>query len=177
MSQLNFFFTDNEIKERLQYILSTGDYTIFVGRFFMTETPNQINNICDLNRFDSLTIWVNNEFCEPICTHKGQGVYSNDFLFDNYKDPIIELDNCKLTDKLITAGRLYFKSGWIANTELNQLHKKMANKLVRFFKKDLVSISSPFMISSEIEELIEKGFEIELGVGGKRINKEIKNAL
>ena len=177
MSQLNFFFTDYELRERLQSILSSGDYKIFIGRFFKTDIPKQVNNISDLNRFDSLTIWVNNEFCEPICTHKGQGVYNNDFLFDIYKDPIIELDNCKLTDKLMTAGRLYFKSGWIENAELNQLHKKLANKLIRFFKKDLVTISSPFMISSEIAEIIEKGFEIELGEGGKRINKENKNAL
>jgi hypothetical protein len=45
MSQLNFFFTDNELKERLQSILSSGDFTIFTGRFFQTETPDQINNI------------------------------------------------------------------------------------------------------------------------------------
>jgi len=135
MSQLNFLFTDHELKKRLQSILSSGDYTIFVGRFFKTETPNQIKNIEDLKCFDNLTIWINNAFCKPICIHKGQGVYCNDFLFDNHRDPIIELDNCKFSDKLITPGRLYFKSGWIENKELDQLHKKMANKLVRILKK------------------------------------------
>jgi len=33
------------------------------------------------------------------------------------------------------------------------------------------------MISCGVAELIEKGFEIELGEGGKRINKNNKNAL
>ena len=175
MSQLNFFFTDHELKERLQSFLSSGDYTIFSGRFFQTETPHQINNIEDLNCFDNLTIWVNNAFCKPICTHKGQGVYCNDFLFDNYRDPIIELDNCKFSDKLISPGRLFFKSGWIENKELVLLHKKMASKLVRVFKKHLVNFSSPFMVSSGITELMEKGFEVELGEGGKRINNNYKD--
>jgi hypothetical protein len=43
--------------------------------------------------------------------------------------------------------------------------------LVRFFKKDLANIYSPFMVLCGVAYLIENGFEIELGEGGKRIDK------
>src|SRR5690606_32952901 len=103
-----------------------------------------------------------------------QGKYSDYFLFDYYYDPIIELDNCKFSNGLISPGRLFYKTGWIKNIELNLIHKKMAGKLVKIFKKDLLDIPSAFKMSLGVKRLIEEGSEIELGEGGLRLsNKNI----
>jgi hypothetical protein len=176
MSQLNFFLTDNELRDILRFAQQTGDYKIFIGRFFKNLKPIQINNVDELIDFDSLTIWVNNNFVEPICSQKGRGNFADYVLFDYYNDPIIELDNCKFSNGLISPGRLFYKIGWIKNNELSLIHKKMASKLVRIFNKDLINISSPFKISAGIDKLIRDGYEIELGEGGLRLNIENINA-
>ena len=176
MSQLNFFITDNELRDKLKLALQTGDYKIFVGRYFRTNNPIHIYDIDKINDFASLTIWVNNEIVDSICSQKGQGNYADYFLFDYYHDPIIEFDNCKFSNGLISPGRLFYKNGWIKNNELNLIHKKMASKLVRIINKDLVNVSSPFKISAGVKSLIQSGFEIELGEGGLRLNKKNINA-
>lgn len=176
MSQLNFFLTDTELRDKLRLAHQTGDYKIFVGRFFKTNNPIQVSDIDELCDFDSLTIWVNNKFVESICSLKGQCDYTDYFLFDYYYNPIIELDNCRFSNGLISPGRLFYKTGWIKNNELNLIHKKMASKLVRIFNKDLINVSSPFKISAGVEKLIQDGYEIELGEGGLRLNKENINA-
>ncbi len=176
MSQLNFFLTDTELKDKLRFVHQTGDYKIFVGRFFKSNNPSQINDIDELVDFDNLTIWVNNKIVEPICSQKGQGEYADYVLFDYYYDPIIELDNCRISNGLISPGRLFYKTGWIKNNELSLIHKKMASKLVRIFNKDLISVSSLFKISVGVNKLMQDGFEIELGEGGLRLNEENINA-
>lgn len=115
---------------------------------------------------------MNNKFAKSICSQKGKGDYADYYLFDYYYDPIIELDNCKFSNGVISSGRLFYKSGWIKDNELNQIHKKMASKLIRIFSRDLVSIFSPFKISNGVKKLVQDGFEIELGDGGMRLNKE-----
>lgn len=176
MSQLNFFLTDNELRDKLIFAQQTGDYKIFIGRFFKNINPIEINNVDELIELDSLTIWVNNSFVEPICSQKGQGDFEDYVLFDYYYDPIIELENCKFSNGLISPGRLFYKTGWIKNNELSLIHKKMASKLVRIFNKDLINVSSPFKISTVVNKLMQEGFEIELGEGGLRLNKENINA-
>jgi len=84
MSQLNFFLTDTELRDKLRFAHQTGDYKIFVGRFFKTNNPIQVSDIDELSDFDSLTIWVNNKFVESICLQKGQSDYADYFLFDYY---------------------------------------------------------------------------------------------
>jgi len=48
----------------------------------------------------------------------------------------------------------------------------MATKIQRVFSKGLIPISSPFKISKGIEKLLLEGYEIELGEGGMKINKD-----
>ena len=179
MSQLNFFMTKEEIMTRLKGLLSNGEYLVFKGVFFDNQKPIPVLNIDELENFNDLIIWINNDICDPICTENGKGNYEGKFLFDYYKQPIIEFENCIINDKLISPGRLFFKSGWIENSELRKLHTKKANKMVRQFNLNLIDISKPFKISSDIKEMIFNGYEIELGISGSRLNekdfKEIYN--
>lgn len=171
MSQLNFFMTKEEVKEKLDVLFSSGQFQVFEGRFFDTQTPTPISEQDQLNNNADYTIWVNNDYCDAKCSVRGKVDLQGKFLFDGYKGPIIELSMCKFDDKLISAGRIYYKAGWIDNPELRELHKKMCSKVVRLFRKTLHDLSSPFKISKEIEKLVVAGHELELGSGGVRINK------
>ena len=106
----------------------------------------------------------------------GQGEYLNYYTFDYFKDPVIEFTGCIFSDNLISPGRLYYKSGWIENDNLRTKHKKQAQKLLKLFSKNLSVISSPFSVSLGIRELLNNGFELELGKGGMRITKQNMNA-
>lgn len=172
MSQLNFFMTKGEIITKLKGLLSNEEYLIFKGVFFDNQKPIPVLNIDELENFNDLIIWVNNDICEPICTEKGEGNYKGKFLFDYYKQPIIEFENCIVDEKLISPGRLFFKTGWIENLELRKLHTKKTNKIVRQFNLNLISVSEQFKISSEIKNLMFNGYEIELGINGIRLNKK-----
>lgn len=171
MSQLNFFMTKEEVKEKLDVLFALGQFQVFEGRFFDTETPTPISEKDQVMNNAEYTIWVKNDYCDAKCSVKAQGDYKGKFLFDSYKDPIIELSTCKFDDNLISPGRIYYKAGWVESPELRELHEKMCSKVVRLFKNTLHNLSSPFKISKEIEKLIAAGHEVELGRGGMRINK------
>ena len=147
------------------------DFQVFNGIFFDTQNPVPVSNVDQLKEFSRLIIWVNNKYEPAICASKGLGDFENKFLFNHYKQPVIEIENCTVVNKLISPGRVYYKAGWIDNADLQQLHKRMAEKVKRHFNKGLFSISPPFKISDGIKTLISTGYELELGQGGKKINR------
>jgi hypothetical protein len=176
MSQLNFFMTKEEMRLRLEDLLSTGLVTLFFGNFFDTNRPAPILTLNEIGEFDDIIIWVNNDTLEPKCSSRGIGDYKDKFLFDYYKDPIIELDNCSYSPKIISPGRLFYKTGYIENESVRQQHIAVAKKAVRIFSKNLLPISKPFKISPQVKNLIEQGYQIELGRGGRVINKTSINS-
>src|SRR5258705_10437596 len=94
MSQVNFFMTKDEMNTRLNDLILSEHFQIFNGSFFDTEKPVPISNKDDLQNFSRVIIWVNNKYELAICASKGLGAYEDKFLFDHYKQPIIEVDNC-----------------------------------------------------------------------------------
>lgn len=171
MSQLNFFLTTDEMNERLNELILKEDFQIFNGSLFDTQKPIPVSDVAQLKDFSRAIIWVNNKYELPLCSSKGLGDFENKFLFDYLKQPIIEIDNCKVVKKLISPGRVYYKAGWIDNAELRQLHKRMAEKVKKHFNKGLLPLSSSFKFSDGIKNLLSKGYELELGQGGKKINR------
>jgi hypothetical protein len=172
MSQLNFFMTSEEIETELEILLKNNDVLIFKENNFDVENPLPISTIDEIQNSKNIIIWLKNEICEPNCLTKIYQFKKTKFMFDFYTQPIIELNKSNINGKLISPGRLFYKSGWIENTELGNLHAKMAKKIIKNFNKNLKEISKPFKISFKIEELINKGYEIELGIDGFRINEK-----
>ena len=177
MGQLNFFMTNEEIVNEINQLLISESYTVFKGRFFDSETPESINNFANLNETKKLTIWVNNNKYKPKCSSKGGGKMMGKFLFDCFKDPIIEFDLGITSDNLLSPSRLFYKTGWVDDKELRQIHIKLTNKLVRTFKKRLTTAHhlKPFYISESIINLLNDNYELELGQGGMRVNKNTIN--
>jgi hypothetical protein len=159
------------MNERLNELILTEDLHIFNGSSFDAQKPIPISAVDQLKDFSRAIIWVINKYESPICSSKGLGDFENKFLFDYYKQPIIEIDNCKVANNLISPGRVYYKAGWIDNADLRKLHKRMAEKIRRHFNKGLLPISFPFKFSDGIRNLLFKGYELELGHGGKKINR------
>jgi hypothetical protein len=175
MGQLNFFITKDEIKNEIDQLLISKEYTLFKEKFFDSKFPQPVSAKSDLTKTDKMILWINHSLSKPNCSSKGGGEMKGKFLFDLYKDPVIEFDLGKTTGKLISPGRLYYKTGWIEKEELRKLHTKLTNRLVRTFKKKLNPIPNhkPFYISEETIALLNKGYELELGEGGMRVNKNI----
>lgn len=171
MSQLNFFLTDDEIKQRLNELILTDDFQIFNGPCFDTPKPVPVSDVIQLKGFSRVIVWVNNEYEIPLCSSKGLGDFEGKFLFDHFKQPIIEINSCKIVKKLISPGRVYYRAGWIDNAELRSLHKRMAEKVRRHFNKGLLPLFSPFKFSDGIKSLLFKGYELELGRAGKKISQ------
>jgi hypothetical protein len=173
MGQLNFFMTNNEIVELISSLILSGDYIVFEGKFFRGEIPNPFHGEGDISKSKNLVIWVRNSIYYPKCTSIGSEKMTGNFLFDVYKDPVIEFDLGQSNDKLLSPGRLFYKTGWIENEELRQKHTKFTNKVVRTFKKHLFTNPSlsPFYISQGIKELLKDGYELELGRGGMRLGE------
>jgi hypothetical protein len=173
MGQLNFFMTKEELVEEINQLLISEEYLLFEGAFFDSKIPKQINKKGKVGKLDRITIWIRNSKCYPTCSLKGEGEMKGKFLFDIYKDPIIEMDLGSLHNKLFSPGRLYYKTGWIKDEGLRKKHTKLTNKLVRMFKKRLITSGQfkPFYISEEVVKLIKKDHEIELGEGGMGMMK------
>jgi hypothetical protein len=173
MGQLNFFMTEHEIVNELNDLLLSNNFILFNKAFFTEEVPEPINSITNLNEIDKLTIWVKNSQSEPTCSSKGKEDHNGMFLFDTYKDPVIDLHIGRTIDKTISPTRLYYKTGWIANEELRDLHAKAINKIVRTFKKKLITTNrlKRFYMSHTIIKRLEDGYEVELGKGGMRVTK------
>ena len=173
MGQLNFFMTEDEIVNEVTDLFLSDNFILFDKAFFDEKVPEPVNSITNLNEIDKLIIWVKNSQFEPKCLLKGEADYSGKFHFDTYKDPIIELDLGRTIDKVLSPSRLYYKTGWIANEELRTVHSKTKNKIVRTFKKKLTTTNrlKPFYLSPNIIKLLNDGYEVELGMGGKRMSK------
>lgn len=177
MGQLNFFMTQDEIRTQIKELIASDLYLLFNGAFFDSEQPTPLkdSNInLDMGR---IIIWIINPTIAPICSTKGTGNYSDKFLFDYFLDPIIEFDIETPKDNLMTPSRLYFKTGWVKDKLVRDIHVKAANKIVRAFKQKLMTLQEikPFYISKGTIEFLDNGFEIELGPRGKRIDKKIIN--
>lgn len=177
MSQLNFFMTKDELLNEINQLLNSDDYILFDKTFFDSESPERINQITNIDSLNRIIIWVKNDNRLPTCSSKGLGQMEGKFLFDIYKDPIIELDIGKTAQKLFSPSRLFYKAGWIENKELRELHTKFANKLVRTFKKKLVTTSrlKPFYITESVANYLTSDYELELGEGGMRVTKHDLN--
>jgi hypothetical protein len=159
------------MKEKLKELMVSGQFQIFEGSFFDIPSPVPLVTKDQLKEFKRIIIWVTNQYRHASCSGKGRGNFENKYLFDYYKDPIIELENCKISNRVISPGRIFYKAGWIDNADLRQLHEKAANKVRRLFNKGLSPLSPPFKISDGVKKLLLKGYEIELGEGGKKINQ------
>ncbi len=173
MGQLNFFMTKDEIVSEIKQLFISDDYILFDRTFFDSQIPEAISEIKNIDSVDRITIWIKNNKRLPSCSLKGEGQMSGKFLFDNYKDPIIEFDLGKTANKLFSPSRLFYKIGWLEDGELRALHTKLTNKLVRTFKKKLTTTSrlKPFYITESVVKHLANDYELELGEGGMRVNK------
>jgi len=178
MGQLNFFMTKDEIVTEIKLLLLSNNYTLFDKTFFDSEIPESISDTEKLNDVDKITIWINNAKYQPKCSSRGAGKMTGKFLFDYYKDPIIEFDLGKTAGKLFSPSRLFYKTGWLEDKDLRELHTKSTNKLVRTFKKKLTTTNrlKPFYISESVIKHLSNDYELELGDGGMRVNKQNINS-
>lgn len=179
MGQLNFFMTHDEILNEVKQLIDSDTFLLFDGACFNLETPFPMTELKEIENSKRLIIWIKNEIIQPKCSRKGAGDYCDKFLFDNYYDPIIEFDIEQIKDNLIPASRLFYKAGWINDNALRVYHRKQSNKIVRQFKKRLQTFErlKPFYISNGVIDLLDKGYEIELGDGGLRLNNKTYNCL
>jgi len=74
---------------------------------------------------------------------------------------------------LLSPSRLFYKTGWVIDDELRDIHTKTTNKLIRTIKKKLITTEKikPFYITNDIIAHLKNGFYLELGQGGIRLNK------
>lgn len=177
MGQLNFFMTHDEILNEVKQLIDSDTFLLFNEAYFNTETPFPITESSEIENSKRLIIWIKNEITQPKCSGKGVGNYCDKFLFDYYYDPIIEFDIEQIKGNLISASRLFYKTGWITDNELRVYHTKQTNKIIRQFKKRLQTFEKlkPFYISNGVIDLLDKGYEIELGDGGLRLNNRTYN--
>jgi hypothetical protein len=177
MSQLNFFMTQEEIRNEVEELINSSLFVLFNGSFFNFEIPTPMTNSKEIGESKRIIIWIKNEITQPKCSKKGAGNYSDKFLFDYYYDPIIEFDIENIVGNLISPSRIFYKAGWIKDKEIRDFHTKATSKLVRTIKKKLKTWDKikPFYISKNTMNLLDNGFEIELGNGGMRLNKQTIN--
>lgn len=172
MSQLNFFSTQDEILSKVNTILCSGEFIVFNGTAFNTRTPEPVSELSQVTGFKNLTLWIKNSHRNPLCSSIGSGELAGKFLFDHYKDPVIEIENCSYRDNLVSPGRVYFKAGWVEEEELRKLHQKLGNKVFRVFDKDSLRVEKLWRVSPEVKSWVSQGVELELGINGKRVTKE-----
>jgi len=171
MSQLNFFFTLDEVQSILNHLLETDEIDIFNGGFFESEFPKPIKNINEISKVENLTFWLKNDIMRPKCYSAVIGAYKDKWLFDYYKDPVILFHDCKRTKTLISPGRIFYKAGWVENVELRKKHKNWTAKVSKVFDRNLKKINNFWRISQTVENWVLNG-GLELGQNGKRIEKK-----
>jgi hypothetical protein len=165
--------TQEEIKNEVDEIINSNLFVLFHGSFFDVERPTPLANSNEIEDSGRIIIWIKNDIAQPKCSIKGSANYRDKFLFDYYYDPIIELDIEKTIDNIISPSRLFYKTGWIKDKVIKDIHDKATSKLARTVKKKLKTCNKikPFYISNGTLSLLENGFEIELGKGGMRLTK------
>jgi len=171
MSQLNFFLSKDDVLDILDRLVETDEIKIFTGRYFEKEFPDAIKNINEIKEFDELTFWLKNEIKRPKCYSYERSSGHVVFLFDTYKDPIIEFSDCKRTTLLMSPGRIYYKAGWIENHELRRAHKNWAVRVTKLFYKRLKKLDKFWRISNDVESWVSSGGILELGPGGRKISE------
>jgi hypothetical protein len=93
-------------------------------------------------------------------------------MFDYYKDPIIQFTDCKRTPTLISPGRIFYKAGWVEHEALRQKHKNWGIRVSRLIDKRLYKLNSIWRISDDVKDWVAKGGNLELGPGGRVVNKD-----
>lgn len=176
MSQLNFFLFTDEILLKLNSLIKTGEVNVFQGKFFKKEIPDPVTDINEITDLSKLTFWFKNDVKEPKCYLLHSGVNKGLFLFDYYKDPIIEFSDCIRTSDLISPGRIFYKAGWIEDAQLRQNHKKWSARVTRLFGKDLMKIYNFWRISNPVINWVNNEGCLEFEPGGLKINKENLNS-
>jgi hypothetical protein len=146
MSQLNFFFSNEEIREKIEAIMASREVEVFNGLFHDTSSPKLIGSIKELAEFDKLVLWLKNDIKEPKCSCEGRGNMEGKHLFDGLRDPIIEIDNVKDSGNLVSPGRIFYKTGWIENEDLRRRHKSWANKIYKLFDKDTIKVNKTWRV-------------------------------
>ncbi len=172
MSQLNFFFSKEEILDKIEAIMSSKEVAIFNGLFHDTESPKPTGKIKELGEFTKLVLWLRNDVKEPKCSGNGRGIMEGKYFFDILKDPIIEINNIKFSNGLMSPGRIFYKTGWFENEDLNRKHKRWANRVYKLFDKDTLKVYKTWRVSKAVKEWIDAGGTIELGSNGMVLDKE-----
>ncbi|WDF76948.1 hypothetical protein PQ469_23985 [Mucilaginibacter sp. KACC 22773] len=171
MSQLNFFITRDETISILNALIDTCEVDVFIGGAFEQEKPAPVSKITTLIDADYFTLWLKNEFREPKGFKLNHGDNKDRFIFDYYKDPIMQFADCKRTPALISPGRIFYKAGWVEHDELRQKHKNWGIRVSRLIDKRLHKLNSIWRISDDVKDWVVNGGNLELGPGGMIINK------
>jgi len=172
MSQLNFFITRDETISILNVLIDTGQVDIFIGESFEAEKPEPVTRITDSIDSNRFILWLKNEFREPKGFKLNQGDNKDRFMFDYYKDPIIQFTDCKRTPTLISPGRIFYKAGWVEHEALRQKHKNWGIRVSRLIDKRLDKLNSIWRISDDVKDWVVNGGNLELGPGGKIVYKD-----
>lgn len=172
MSQLNFFITRDETISILNALIDTGEVDIFIGGAFEQEKPAPVSKITTSIDYDYFTLWLKNEFREARGVKMEHGLNKGRFIFDYYKGPIIQFSDCKRTSSLISPGRIFYKAGWVEHDELRQKHKNWGIRVLRLIDKRLHKLNSTWRISEDVKDWVVNGGNLELGPGGKVVNKD-----
>lgn len=172
MSQSNFFLSPDESRAILLGIIQSNKVLIFEGIYFEVEYPIPVDDINELINAENLVFWLKNDFVQPRAICSGRGNLEGNFLFNYYRDPIIEFNNCIWREEIISPGRIFYKAGWIENEQLRKLHKNWTARVSKLFSKSQKKIYGTWQISPSIEDWVLQGGLLELGPGGKLVGKE-----
>ncbi len=114
-----------------------------------------------------MIFWLKNEIKTPTCYPIDNGL----FMFDEYKDPIIEFSDCKRSPSLISPGRIFYKAGWITDETLRKKHENWARRVSKIFNKNQKIVNKIWRISDPVIDWVNPDGNLELGRNGFRINK------
>jgi hypothetical protein len=172
MSQLNFFITRDETIGILNALIDTGEVDVFIGGAFEQEKPVPVSKITTSIDADYFTLWLKNEFREAKGVKMNHGFNKDQYVFNNYRDPIIQFTDCKRTSSLISPGRIFYKAGWVEHEALRQKHKNWGIRVSRLIDKRLHKLNSIWRISDNVKDWVINGGNLELGPGGKIVYKD-----
>ena len=172
MSQINFFFSPEDILSILNKLFQSNEIEIFQGGFFKKQIPDHVQSIDDIKEFEELTFWLKNDKRQPVCHPVDRGINEGLFVFDYYRDPIIEFSDCSRKSATISPGRIFYKAGWIVDEDLRKEHEKWAKRVSRVFDKKAKKIDRFWRISDSVINWVNNNGSLELGRGGLLLNKE-----